>query len=111
MVTESMIKSLWETHRRREIQQTFNTTHHISPTIATSNIKNIETVKSDADLPQIFDALQIKGNIKRLKRMTKKEQEMIIIDLKKQLDAAIAIWDFEMAAIVRDQLKELRKNS
>jgi excinuclease ABC subunit B len=106
-----MLKSLRETHRRRDIQQTFNLAHNISPTIATSNIKNIDTVRSDADLPQIFDALQMKGNIKRLKRMTKKEKDMIISDLKKQLDVAIAVWDFETATVVRDQLKELRKNS
>ncbi len=111
MMTESMLKSLRETHRRRDIQQTFNLAHNISPTIATSNIKNIDTVRSDADLPQIFDALQMKGNIKRLKRMTKKEKDMIISDLKKQLDVAIAVWDFETATVVRDQLKELRKNS
>ena len=40
--------------------------------------------------------------------MTKKEQEMIAADLKKQLDKAIEIRDFENAAIIRDQLKELR---
>ena len=39
--------------------------------------------------------------------MTKKEQAMIALDLKKQLDAAIDTRDFEQAAIVRDQLKEL----
>ena len=60
MFTESMIKSLRETHRRRSIQQTFNEENNISPSIATSNVKNIETVKSDADLPQHFDALQMK---------------------------------------------------
>ena len=107
MLTESMVKSLWETHRRRSIQDTFNKKNNISASIATSNVKNIETVKSDADLPQHFDALQMKGTTKKLKRMTKKEQEMIAIDLKKQLDAAIETRDFEQAAIIRDQLKEL----
>lgn len=102
-----MTKSLRETHRRRALQDRFNKAHNISPSIATSNVKNIETVKSDADLPQHFDALQMKGTTKRLKRMTKKEQAMIALDLKKQLDAAIEIRDFEQAAIVRDQLKEL----
>ena len=109
-MTESMVKSLRETYRRRQIQESFNTIHHITPTIATSNVKNIETVKSDADLPQAFDGLQTKGKTKRLKRMTKKEQEMIAVDLKKQLDAAIDAWDFETAAVVRDQLKELHKD-
>ena len=42
--------------------------------------------------------------------MTKKEQEMIAVDLKKQLDTAIEAWDFETAALIRDQLKELHKD-
>lgn len=108
MMTESMVKSLRETYRRRYIQEEFNTLHGITPSIALSNVKKLETVKSDADLPQSFDALQTKGKTKRLKRMTKKEQEMIATDLKKQLDSAIEAWDFEKAAVVRDQLKELR---
>jgi protein-arginine kinase activator protein McsA len=32
---------------------------------------------------------------------------MILSDLKIQLDAAIAEWKFEEAAIIRDQIKEL----
>jgi excinuclease ABC subunit B len=111
MLTESMTKSLRETHRRRSIQDKFNKENNISPSIATSNVKNIETVKSDADLPQHFDALQMKGTTKRLKRMTKKEQAMIATDLKKQLDTAIETRDFEQAAIIRDQLKELTGES
>ena len=106
--TESMIKSLRETYRRRYIQEEFNTKHGITPSIALSNVKNIETVKSNADLSQSFDALQTKGKTKRLKRMTKKEQEMITTDLKKQMDEAIANRDFEKAAVIRDQLKEVR---
>lgn len=39
--------------------------------------------------------------------MTKKEQTMILSDLKGQLDTAIAEWKFEEAAIIRDQIKEL----
>ena len=39
--------------------------------------------------------------------MTKKEQTMILSDLKSQLDTAIAEWKFEEAAIIRDQIKEL----
>lgn len=108
VITESIVKSLWETYRRRSIQESFNKKHSIIPSKATSNVKHIETVKSAADLPQIFGALQTKWTTKRLKRMTKKEQEMIALDLKKQLDKAIESRDFEQAVIIRDQLKILR---
>ncbi|MBU0627187.1 UvrB/UvrC motif-containing protein [Patescibacteria group bacterium] len=39
--------------------------------------------------------------------MTKAEQEIIAKDLKKQLDEAIKAWEFEKAAVIRDQIKEL----
>lgn len=107
MMTESMTKSLWETHRRRQIQNTFNKKNNITPSIASSNIKNLETVKTDEDLKQSFDSLQIRWQNKRLKRMTKKERDMILTDLKKQLDSAIETRDFENAVLLRDQIKEI----
>lgn len=106
-MTESMTKALRETYRRRNIQMDHNTKHGITPTVAISNSKDLEIVRSDAELvPQDFH-LFTKGKVKKLKRMTKKEKEMIASDLKKQLDSAIAEWRFEDAVLIRDQLKEL----
>ena len=106
-MTESMLKSLRETYRRRNIQIAHNTKHGITPSVAISNSKDLETVRTDADLvPQDFH-LFTKGKVKKLKRMTKKEKDMIATDLKKQLDTAIAERRFEDAAVIRDQLKEL----
>ncbi len=104
--TESMVKSLWETYRRRNIQKAHNIKHHISPKKATSNAKDLESVKTDEDLSQSFD-LMTRGKTKRLRKMTKMEKSMIAKDLKAQLDLAIKDWKFEEAAIIRDQLKEL----
>ncbi|MEI7918837.1 MAG: UvrB/UvrC motif-containing protein [bacterium] len=39
--------------------------------------------------------------------MTKVEKEIILKDLKQQLDASIAAWEFEKAAVIRDQIKEI----
>jgi len=50
--TESIVKSLRETYRRRQIQQNYNKKHNIKPTKADSNVKNLETVKTDNDLVQ-----------------------------------------------------------
>lgn len=109
VMTESMVKALRETYRRRITQDTFNQLHGITPEMAMSNVKKLEDVKSDQDLAkQSFDGIQERGKVKRLKRMTKKEAEMIATNLKEQMDIAIAEWRFEEAAILRDQLKELR---
>ncbi len=104
--TESIVKSLWETYRRRNIQTAHNIKHHISPKKATSNAKDLESVKTDEDLSQSFD-LMTRGKTKRLRKMTKMEKSMIAKDLKAQLDLAIKDWKFEEAAVIRDQLKEL----
>jgi protein-arginine kinase activator protein McsA len=39
--------------------------------------------------------------------MTKKEKELILKNLRKQLDEAIKNWEFEKAAVLRDQIKEI----
>lgn len=106
MLTESILKSLRETYRRRSIQEKFNTKHHITPRAATSNLKDLEIVKTDEDLRQEFSSLT-RWKVKRLKKMTKAEKTMIAKDLKSQLDTAIKERRFEDAAIIRDQLKEL----
>ena len=106
--TESMVKALRETYRRREIQDKFNKEHWIIPKKASSNAKWLETVRTDMDLNQQFQAMaKWKVQDKKLKRMTKKEKDMIAKDLKAQMDLAIKEWRFEDAAVIRDQIKEL----
>lgn len=105
MVTESIIKSLRETYRRRGIQAKYNTEHNIIPEKAISNIKDLESVKTDEELEQTFGFITLQT--KKLKRMTKKEKEIILKDLKFQLDEAIKAWEFEKAAVIRDQIKEI----
>lgn len=106
--TESMVKALRETYRRREIQDKFNKEHWITPRKATSNAKDLESVRTDMDLNQQFQAMaKWKVQDKKLKRMTKKEKDMIAKDLKAQMDLAIKEWRFEDAAVIRDQIKEL----
>lgn len=104
--TPSIIKALRETYRRRHHQEKHNLAHGITPQQAISNVKSLESVKSDQNLVQDFSLLK-RGKNKRLTRMTKKEKALVATDLKKQLDAAIAEWRFEDAAVLRDQLKDL----
>jgi excinuclease ABC subunit B len=101
-----MTKSLWETYRRRGIQDAHNQQHDIEPSTAISLTKDLGAVKTDGELTQEFASLT-RGTKKRLGRMTKKEKEIIMKDLKGQLDAAIAAWEFEQAAVIRDQIKEI----
>lgn len=105
-MTESMTKALFETYRRRSIQIKYNQKHHIDPSIAISNIKSIEYVKTDESLPQDFTMLQ-KWTRKKLKKLTKWEKSIILDELGKQLQVAIKNWEFEKAALIRDQIKDM----
>ena len=69
-------------------------------------MKSLETVKTDLSLDQDFGSLT-RGKVKKLKRATKAEREIILKDLKLQLDEAIKAWEFEKAAVIRDQIKEI----
>jgi len=72
--------------------------------MAVSNIKDLGVVKTDE--PVNLEIIK-KSKNKKLKKATKKEKEILKKELKKQLDEAIAKWEFEKAALLRDQLLEL----
>lgn len=106
--TGSMMRSLHETYRRRTIQHNHNIKNNITPTMAQSNVKDLEVVKTDEELARMKEFQMIRnGKVKKLKRMTKKEKALIATDLRDQLESAIKEWRFEDAATIRDQLKEL----
>lgn len=107
-MTESMTKALRETYRRRHVQQEHNAAHGITPQKASSNVKDLTSVKTDEKLDQSFDHIT-RGKVHRLKRMTKAEKSLITKDLKTQLDTAIAERRFEDAAVLRDQIKEIEE--
>ena len=108
--TKAILVSLYETYRRREIQMAHNIKNNITPVRAESNVKDLESVKTDEELAQHKQYQMIRaGKVKKIKRMTKKEKEMIAGELRKNLEEAIAAWKFEDAAVIRDQLKELEE--
>jgi len=97
-----MYKAILETYRRRTIQKKYNDKHDITPQIAISNIKNLQAAKDDD-----IDIFTKKENKKKLKKITKKEKEIILKNLEEQLKLAIENWEFEKAAELRDQIKEI----
>ena len=57
-MTESMVKSLRETYRRRITQDNFNKLHGITPEMAMSNVKKLEDV--DLKILEKMVALSVK---------------------------------------------------
>lgn len=97
-MTGSMQRAIDETNRRREIQKAYNKKHHITPTTIKKNIKSIVDHEINPTVPVDFSQLEsledISGYIKQ------KEKEM--------KDAARGL-EFEKAALIRDEIGQLRK--
>ena len=98
-ITPSMRAAMDETARRRRLQDAYNKQHGIVP-------KTI--VKSVRDLIEISKPTEdIKG--KSGVKMTKAEKEREIARLEKAMREAAKMMEFEYAAVLRDQIIELRK--
>lgn len=99
-VTDSMQHAIDETSRRREIQLQYNAEHGITP----------ETVKK-----QISKGLETKLKARKIAAEAIHASELeldkteLAAELKKQMYAAAEALDFEKAAQLRDQLKELEE--
>jgi len=99
-ITPSMDFAIKETERRRKIQQEYNEVHGITP-------KTI--IKSVRDLIEISSPTAERRGRTGVK-MTKAEKEKEIARLEKQMKEAARMMEYEYAAVLRDQIIELRGN-
>lgn len=97
-ITASMQSAIDETQRRRSIQDAYNKEHGIVP-------KTI--IKSVRDLIEISSSAAEKKGRSGIK-MTKAEKEKEIARLEKQMKEAARMMEYEYAAVLRDQIIELR---
>ena len=100
-ITPSMERAMDETARRREIQNAYNEANGIVP-------KTV--IKSVRDLIEISSATAERKGRTGIK-MTKVEKEREIARLEKQMKEAARMMEYEYAAVLRDQIIELRGNS
>jgi excinuclease ABC subunit B len=99
-VTASMRFALTETERRRVIQRSYNDEHGISPEGITKAIRDItDQIKKVADERVGYD----------VKKLPKDEMARLVRDLEAQMKTAAKSLEFEKAALLRDQVVELRK--
>lgn len=99
-ITESMEKAISETNRRREIQQQYNIEHNITP----HSVKKDISVGLRAIIPEKEEAAKLD-----LKRIPQEELPSLIKDLQSQMQLAAANLDFEKAAMLRDQIEEIKQ--
>jgi len=99
-VTESMQKAIDETNRRRKIQTKYNKDHNITP----------ETIKKEIrrSLSDLFKARQTAREAVRFGDTEYDKVELASAIEQEMLEAAQTL-DFERAAFLRDQLRELKE--
>lgn len=102
-MTRSMQAAIDETNRRRAIQQEYNEAHGITP-------KTIEKAVRDLiSISKKVEADDVKWK-KDPESMSKKELKALIQQTEAAMRKAAADLDFERAALLRDELFELKTN-
>jgi len=102
-VTGSMQRALEEMTRRRELQRQHNERHGITPR---SIVKSVDQVRFAT---RVADAKTTKAAAPALHRPADvHEREALVRLLEQQMQAAAEELDFELAAVLRDQILELK---
>ena len=103
VITDSMRRAIDETLRRRELQETYNKEHGITPKTIKKAVRDLISISKEVAKTQ-------KKLEKDMESMSREELEELIGKIQKQMKAAAADLNFEMAAELRDQMIELKKN-
>ena len=101
-VTDSMKRAIDETERRREIQRMYNRENGITPQSIQKTIHDItERVRAVAETAATYTVDS--------SDMPKDDITRLIKDLESQMKTAARSLEFEKAALLRDQITDLRK--
>ncbi len=98
-ITDSMRRTIDETNRRREIQETYNREHDITP----MGINRAVEDRMNTELPAGAKRAKLD-----LKKIPKDEYKSLIKDLTSQMDLAAANLQFEQAAELRDLINDIK---
>ena len=102
-ITDSMRYAINETERRRAIQQQYNDEHGITPQTIKKAVRDIISISKKVE----SSTDEIKKDIES---MSIKELEKLAAKLSKKMNVAAAELNFELAAQLRDQIIEIKKN-
>lgn len=102
-ITASMRRAIDETARRREIQRQYNEEHGITPKTIQKAVRDVIAISKAA----IKDK---KSWEKDPESMSQEELEKLTKELERRMLKAAAELNFEEAAMLRDQIAELKKS-
>ena len=103
IITNSMRIAIEETNRRRAIQHEYNEAHGIVPQGIRKAVRDItDRVKAVAESRASYA-------VERTRELPREEVHRLIRELESQMKQAAKALEFEKAALLRDQVVELRK--
>ncbi len=103
-ITDSMRRAIEETARRRQVQHRYNQEHGIEPVSIVKQIRDLtESVRQHTAAPAEVSPTEALASLPRL------QLDAAIRDLEKQMKQAAKDLEFEKAAMLRDQIMELRQ--
>ncbi len=102
-MSDAMKAAIEETDRRRAKQVAYNEEHGIQP------ISIVKAVRDLTERVRTEMAEEHTGDLSIAKDMPKKELERIIEEMERQMKVAAADLEFEKAAMLRDQIFDLRE--
>jgi excinuclease ABC subunit B len=105
-VTEAMQGAIDETNRRRAIQMDYNQEHGIEPASIVKEVRDLTQRVQQAAAPEAKP--EVAGEISPV-ALPKSELKKLIDSLETEMKAAAKALEFEKAAVLRDQLIELRQ--
>ncbi|MDO4811083.1 MAG: excinuclease ABC subunit UvrB [Eubacteriales bacterium] len=98
-ITPSMKAAIAETERRREKQDAYNKAHGIVPKTIRKSVREMVEISHSAEEASVLSK----------KKLSRAERDATIARLEKEMKQASKMLEFEVAAMLRDQIIELRK--
>lgn len=103
-ITDSMKYAIDETNRRRGVQNAYNEAHGITPTTIVKQVRDLtDRVKS-----MVSDEQKLPTGEVDLMTLPKQELHKMISELDAEMKRAAKSLEFEKAAMLRDQMLELK---
>ena len=99
-MTQSMQKAIDETARRRQIQMAYNEEHGIVPQTIKKEIRDLISVTKVV--------AQEEDKEVDINSLNKQERKELVKKLEKQMQEAVEVLDFELAAQIRDMMLEVK---
>ncbi|MGQ9631704.1 MAG: excinuclease ABC subunit UvrB [bacterium] len=103
-MTDSMRMAINETNRRRQIQMQFNKEHGITPQTIVRSID--ELLEAHAHIDPYWEEMLEK---ERAMHIETEDLPGLIEEMEREMKEAAKILDFERAAVLRDEIKRLKK--